>query len=272
VHDPKLANVSGQSSGRRLAVAGALTVAACALHPQYMNIAPATSLKGTDPVVVAVIDRRPEVVSGEREPTFLGISKAQVGIPYPVNVSGGRTLAGEIGAAACRSLVQAGYRCVVEELAAKDGEGKLVAALQEQSARRALLFTIDHWRTDAEVAVGFFPARFDLSLAVRDGANALLARARVHGEGPPAESWDDGPRVLEQQLGELLRDARVVAAMHDPAAKPLEPAPAQSDAGTATPPKPDVEERLMKLKDLHDKGLITDPEYDARRKAILDAL
>ena len=251
---------------------GLTALAGCALHPQYVNVAPAADLRGDGPLVVAVIDNRPEVVSGEREPTFLGISKAQVGIPYPVSVSGGRTLAGEVGAAACRTATRGGYRCVAEEIPARGGEGRLAAALNEQAAARALVFTVDQWRTDAEVGVGFCPVKYDLSVRVHDGASAVLARARVHGEGPPAESFDDGPRVLEQQLGELLRDARVVAALGDPTAKPIEAAPGPSDSPGAAPSQADVEQRLLKLEALRQKGLITDAEYQQRRQAILDSL
>lgn len=46
------------------------------------------------------------------------------------------------------------------------------------------------------------------------------------------------------------------------------PAPAQSDSGGAKTP----EERLAELKNLLDKGLITQSEYDAKRQAILSEL
>jgi hypothetical protein len=50
-----------------------------------------------------------------------------------------------------------------------------------------------------------------------------------------------------------------------PAPRPRDPGPSESGQGS-------VEERLVKLKELLDKGLITEPEYQTRRKRILDDL
>jgi len=43
-------------------------------------------------------------------------------------------------------------------------------------------------------------------------------------------------------------------------------------AVTAAPAAADVQGRLQLLKELHDKGLITDQEYDAKRKEIVDQI
>jgi hypothetical protein len=40
----------------------------------------------------------------------------------------------------------------------------------------------------------------------------------------------------------------------------------------ATPPANDAEQRLLTLKRLYDKGLITKPEYDKKRAEILKSL
>ena len=50
----------------------------------------------------------------------------------------------------------------------------------------------------------------------------------------------------------------------------------QNNAGSsqsgARPKASDVEDRLIKLSELHDKGLITDAEYEKKRQEILDEI
>ncbi|HIS43965.1 MAG TPA: SHOCT domain-containing protein [Candidatus Scatomorpha merdigallinarum] len=50
----------------------------------------------------------------------------------------------------------------------------------------------------------------------------------------------------------------------------------QNNAGSsqsgARPEASDVEDRLIKLSELHDKGLITDAEYEKKRQEILDEI
>jgi hypothetical protein len=61
----------------------------------------------------------------------------------------------------------------------------------------------------------------------------------------------------------------VKAAAPEQAAQPTAtPAPAAS----ATAPTPTPEQRIRSLDDLHQKGLITDAEYQQRRKEILDSI
>lgn len=50
------------------------------------------------------------------------------------------------------------------------------------------------------------------------------------------------------------------------------PGPAAAPAPAADEPAVSAEERLRKLADLHEKGLVTDEEYAARRKEIIDSL
>ena len=57
-----------------------------------------------------------------------------------------------------------------------------------------------------------------------------------------------------------------------PAAAPAVSTPAASAPAEAKDQKPSAEERLKKLGELRDKGLISTQEYDAQRKEILNSL
>ena len=74
--------------------------------------------------------------------------------------------------------------------------------------------------------------------------------------------------------GWLTQKVPQAAAPRLPAVRPVAtgaPAPRRNVA-PAKPASRDVETRLLKLKNLHDKGLVTDSEYKAKREEILNAL
>ncbi len=77
--------------------------------------------------------------------------------------------------------------------------------------------------------------------------------------------------AAEAQSGESDNDATV----SDPgaaAAPPVQSAPGLASAPTTGPDGDEIERRLRVLKGLHEMELITEEEYAARRKAILDDL
>lgn len=112
---------------------------------------------------------------------------------------------------------------------------------------------------------GYLPAFTpgDPTRRVTTGWNLGLAKgspARLRQRG----DWAEIPLVaLQQQAGTR------VAAPGAPAAGPAAPA---SPSQPAPPPQRTLRERLQTLKRLHDDGLITDRDYDRKRKEILDQL
>src|SRR5262245_46829627 len=94
-------------------------------------------------------------------------------------------------------------------------------------------------------------------------------RHRLHGRAILPRSF---PKVvsLSRKVTDACEDEEAppggsgAAPVEDASAPPR---PASSDA---EPPRKSVEERLEKLKRLHDKQLITDEEYEERKAAILE--
>jgi hypothetical protein len=111
----------------------------------------------------------------------------------------------------------------------------------------------------------------DLTCNIRDSAGTLIASPRVVGTGSAetSERLHDfgiaGERAMEDAL------VKMQAAMLE-----TKFGSAASDAHTTKPRSPDAVsdsgDRLSRLKELRDKGLISQGEYEAKRKAILDAL
>jgi Short C-terminal domain len=110
----------------------------------------------------------------------------------------------------------------------------------------------------------------DLTCNIRDTTGTLLASPRVVGTGS-AETGERlhyhgiaGTRAMEDALVKMqavLFETKFGSAMQDP--HPTNP---QSPAVVGD------SDRLAHIKELRDKGLITQEEYEAKRKAIVDAL
>lgn len=75
---------------------------------------------------------------------------------------------------------------------------------------------------------------------------------------PPAEAATSGPAATPPAAPE--KPAETVAPESQPAAP------------EATPVKPDIAERLRKLQELYDKGLITEEEYRLKKKELLEEI
>ena len=111
----------------------------------------------------------------------------------------------------------------------------------------------------------------DLTCNVRDSSGTLIASPRVVGAGGAEtserlpEHGIAGRRAMEDALLKMqasLLETRLRATSSDArATQPRSPASGSTASG-----------RLAELKELKDKGLISQEEYEAKRKAILEAL
>jgi hypothetical protein len=75
-----------------------LGLSGCAVgnQHQYAGVAPDLTLKATHSVAVVVVDRRPYVVSGDKDPDFVGLQRGGFGNPFDVTTASGKALASDI--------------------------------------------------------------------------------------------------------------------------------------------------------------------------------
>ena len=120
-------------------------------------------------------------------------------------------------------------------------------------------------------------------------AATLTASAAIGVAGP---AWADGGDAAAglfggMMLGTMMSESRNQGRREDayrsgysagqaqqqqPRTVYIQQQPAQQPAQPALPAAPSAEQRMTELKSLHSKGLISDSEYQARRKQILDSL
>lgn len=173
---------------------------------------------GTTAIALAVVDRRPYVVSGETSPTYVGSLRNTFGRPFDVTTESGVSLAKEIAAILERSLSAMGHKVFSVPTRPNRARQKIATALTRTKADRLLLLTVKEWSSDTYVGTGL---TYDLTLEVLDSSGGLVAQTAISGQENLGWSLHDphgiarqaAPEALGAKLGSLLNSAGVVAAL-----------------------------------------------------------
>jgi hypothetical protein len=139
---------------------------------------------GTGSLAVVVQDARPYVVTGNKTPNFVGLSRDGHGIPFDVSTESGRPLADDIGASVCQSLRQKGFSCTMLETQPKamiDDTAMKTRAVE--AARRAnavcvLLLFLNEWKSDTYLNVALI---YDVVLVALKADGSTATTERIQG-------------------------------------------------------------------------------------------
>lgn len=129
-------------------------------------------------IALAVLDARPDVVSGERKETFIGLSRSLYGIPYPAHTPSKKPFAQELANLVTRALKLGGNS--VQSINASPFKGRqgAIQALQASGAERLLLLEIRDWWSDTLVHTDL---HYDLNLAVLNPQGQELGSSSLIG-------------------------------------------------------------------------------------------
>src|SRR5436309_1845103 len=82
------------------------------------------------PLAITVLDSRPDVVSGDRKETFIGLSRSLYGIPYPVHTRSKKPFATELADLAAGALKSGGAPPQVVTVSPYQGRQHAIEALK----------------------------------------------------------------------------------------------------------------------------------------------
>ena len=195
-----------------------LFLSGCGLKHQYSEVVADLRMTGSGHVVVGVVDNRPYIVSGDKEPSFVGLMRSGFGIPHDVHTASKKAFAQEVAETACRSLIRSGFRCTPEVFSLSNGDTALAQAMIQQSASKGLLFVVSEWKVDTYVGTALW---YDMQLAVRDRDGQTLASSSVRGKdvlgsslvAPAVVATEETPKSLKQKLEEIMNDRSVSSAL-----------------------------------------------------------
>ena len=201
---------------RRLIAPLALVLSLAACQQMVAESSSARPTPGpTAPLLVAVIDARPYVASGDEAPSFIGTERGRWGQVQAVETASGRPLAEDIAEGLLPLLAARGLEARVLPLKRGAGVDEAVAAFRATGAERLLLIRVEDWRSDAYTRVTI---RWALEAIVFDRSGTYLGRRRIVGSEAVGETSIDDPRgagqeALARKLVRLLDDPAIAVAL-----------------------------------------------------------
>ena len=155
-------------------------------------------------LILAVEDRRPYVLSGDKEPSFVGLQRGGFGEPWDVTTDSGKPLTEDMSVAIVKGLEDAGYTVV--NVPANNDKVFLVKAASKNNASRIVILKVRDWKSDVFMGVTLHA---NLQLRVLDAEGKLLAGSSLEAmEKIAGGSWateDDNSRALADEFSRRVR-------------------------------------------------------------------
>jgi hypothetical protein len=177
----------------------------------YRATRPSIELSSSATLALGVHDQRQYVVSTNKPESWVGLIRSRVGIPFDVHTKSGDALSSDVAFALVQVFGFHKVQANAVTIASSASREQAVESLIKAGLPKALLVTIEEWRTDT-----YTTTRVDYRLRAElfDGSGKQIARNDVQGSDP-APALPNPAQTMAAKLGELLRGP-IAAALQDP--------------------------------------------------------
>ena len=204
---------------RLLVIAAAfVALGGCAIGNKYDYEVASIELPvvGTNEIGVAVVDRRPYVVSGDKQPDFVGLQRGGFGNPFDVTTKSGKPMAADMQVALARELEDQGYKVIELHFSSPD-DAAVGQVIKQNGAKRNVVLLLNDWKTDAMMKFGL---TYDIVLQIVDQDYGVLAQADskgvkevVGGAGMAGQNSLTAARAFELKVSRLFNDPEIKSAL-----------------------------------------------------------
>lgn len=175
-------------------------------------------------VTIATHDRRPYVVNNDKSPSFVGLQRGGYGNPFDVENENAEALSKSFSAAACASIVASGGQCDLLDTIPSEETNSIKARLEKSGAPRAVLFTLNEWKSDTMMNTAL---HYDVAMEVLSPSGTVLLTRRLSGVddlrgsfwNAPGYAKKVVPMAFKGKLEQLLGDPEVQASLKSKAIK-----------------------------------------------------
>jgi hypothetical protein len=198
----------------------ALMLASCGnlYRINYSNIKTDLHYSGSRSVSIGVLDQRPYVLSGEKDPKYVGTMRGGYGNPFDLWTQSNLRLTDEMAATVADSLRSKGFNVMaVKAAVGKDGS-IMLSEMKSSGAERLVFIEIKDWWSN------YYPASYgaektelimNVELKVLDRYQRVLGSSRLNGTAIPPSGWpkDTIPGFYQKKMTELLNDQGIKRAL-----------------------------------------------------------
>ena len=187
-------------------VAAALGGCAFGQKITYSDTVADFEAKGNKSVAVAVHDERPYVVTGDKQASFVGLSRGGFGNPFDILTTSGAPLSNEMSASVTHSLADRGFKASTVQVAASQSRRATMEQLHGSGAERQVLISLKEWKSDKYVRTSL---TYDVTVKVMDAGGEELATATFNGN----EAIGDVHAAFRSKMEEWFSNSKIVAAL-----------------------------------------------------------
>lgn len=199
-------------------ITASLVLGGCAIGNQYsyQSADIALPVTGAGEVGLAVIDRRPYVVSGDKGANFVGLQRGGFGNPFNVTTESGLPLAQVVQDELDDALTVRGFQ--VQNLVLKTDDMAVIAsAFHKNGAPKNIVLIFYEWKTDAMMSFGL---SYDLQLKILNQSGNVIAETSTKGNkeslggaGFESHNSTSAAQALELKLSRMFNEPEVKAAL-----------------------------------------------------------
>jgi hypothetical protein len=175
-------------------------------------------VQGHSELGLAVIDQRPYILSGDKEPNFVGLQRGGFGNPFQVRTESGGAMVDDMAAAIASELQDNGFKTINLHISTPDA-AFVAEAIRDAGATRNIILTVREWKSDAYASLGL---SYDLNLKVLDELAKPLAESEISGNseklgGAGFESGNSASvaNAFSLKITRLFNDPNVQRALND---------------------------------------------------------
>ena len=196
-----------------LIVFATLQLVGCAVGVTHSLDSVNPNIKATSggAVELAVQDKRTFVVSGEKLPSFIGLSRGGFGNPFDVNTTSGKALANDVSKVIENALTKNGIKVLSIEISPSTSEEKAVELLAS-TGNKSIFLKIISWKSDTYTQTTL---NYNLELEILDKAGKILATNSVSGNesvsGPSWTAKDKVPPLLNDKIEMLFAEPKIAS-------------------------------------------------------------
>ncbi len=194
-----------------------LVLAGCAIGNQYDYRIASVSLPltGDGELGVGVVDNRSYVLSGDKDPDFIGVKRALLSNPWNVTTASGQSLTDDMAKSLENSLRNSGY--TVSSLRLSSGESSIVAStIAESGKSKNIVLTVTEWKTDIYLKMSL---HFNLLLRVISKDGTTIAKNHMQGDeiigggGFASQNARTAMAAFETKIGRLFNNEAILDAL-----------------------------------------------------------
>jgi len=196
-----------------------IVLTGCAVGNQYDYRSASVSLPlaGSGELGVGVIDNRSYVLSGDKEPSFIGLQRGGYGNPFNVTTTSGNSLTQDMSESLQNALRNSGYAVTGLQLASADSAA-ITSAIADSGMAKNIVLTVTEWKTDIYMNMTL---HFDLLLEVITKQGDTIASNQMQGEEKVGGGAFEGQNsrtaaaAFETKIGRLFNHPEIMDALRN---------------------------------------------------------